>query len=156
MHKEFADAIQTISEKQGEVTPEQIMNKFRDMYINAKSPLHFRKVKIEDISELHEEYDTKITLTYTDHDVEKVIEGYGNGPIDAVKHGLCQQAGFNTKLTFYSEHALTIGSDSQAASYIQLMNVETGKTAFGVGISSNITRSSIRAIFSAINRLFFQ
>lgn len=155
MHKEFADTIQAISEKQGEVTPEQIMTKFREVYINAKSPLHFKKVRIEDISDIHEKYDTKITLTYTDHGVEKVVEGFGNGPIDAVKHGLRKQAGFNTKLTFYSEHALTVGSDSQAASYIQLMNNETGKTAFGVGVSSNITRSSIRAIFSAINRLFF-
>ncbi len=156
MHKEFADEIQKISEKQGEVTPEQIMNKFRELYINAKYPLHFRKVKIEDISEQHDTFDTKITLRYTDGDEEKVIEGYGNGPIDAVKHGLCQQAGFNTRLTFYSEHALTIGSDSQAATYIQLVDAATGKAAFGVGVSSNITRSSIRAIFSAINRLYFR
>ena len=155
MHKEFADAVQVMSEHQGEVTPKQIMAKFKDMYIDAKEPLHFRRVKIEDISDQHQEYDTKVLLTYTDHDVEKTIEGYGNGPIDAVKHGLCQQAGFATKLTLYSEHALTMGSDSQAATYIQLMNSQTGETAFGVGISSNITRSSIRAIFSAINRLFF-
>lgn len=155
MHKEFADAVQVMSEHQGEVTPKQIMARFKDMYIDAKEPLHFRRVKIEDISDQHQEYDTKVLLTYTDHDVEKTIEGYGNGPIDAVKHGLCQQAGFATKLTLYSEHALTMGSDSQAATYIQLMNSQTGKTAFGVGISSNITRSSIRAIFSAINRLFF-
>ena len=50
---------------------------------------------------------------------------------------------------------MTKGSDSQAASYIELVDVETGKHAFGVGISSNITRSSIRAIFSALNRLYY-
>ena len=155
MHKELADQVQAVSEKQGEVAPEQIMAIFREMYIAAKEPLHFRKVKIEDISEQHDEYDTKVILTYTDHGVEKVIEGYGNGPIDAVKHGLCQQAGYNTRLTMYTEHALTKGSDSQAASYIQLVDAKTGESAFGVGISSNITRSSIRAIFSALNRLYF-
>lgn len=155
MHKEFAAAIQVLSEKQGEITPEQIMDEFREMYINAKYPLHFRKLKVEDISETNEEFDTKVILTYTDKEELKKIEGYGNGPIDAVKHGLCQQAGLNTTLTLYSEHALTTGSDSQAASYIELVNPETEKRAFGVGISSNITRSSIRAIFSALNRLFF-
>ena len=77
-------------------------------------------------------------LTYTDHGQEKVIEGFGNGPIDAVKHGLCQQAGYNTRLTMYTEHALTKGSDSQAASYIQLVDANTGESAFGVGISSNM------------------
>jgi len=155
MHKEFAAAIQALSEKQGEVTPEQIMNEFREMYINAKYPLRFKKLKLEDISEINDEFDTKVILTYTDKDEVKTIEGFGNGPIDAVKHGLYQQAGFRTTLTLYSEHALTTGSDSQAASYIELVNSGTGERAFGVGISSNITRSSIRAIFSSLNRLFF-
>jgi 2-isopropylmalate synthase len=31
--------------------------------------------------------------------------------------------------------------------------MSTGKATFGVGVSSNITRASIRAIFSAMNRL---
>ena len=31
----------------------------------------------------------------------------------------------------------------------------SGKTTYGVGISSNITRASIRGIFSAVNRLFY-
>ena len=156
MHKELADEIQAISERQGEVSPSQIMDKFREMYINAKYPLHFKKMRAEDISETTEGYDTKVVLTYTFKDELKTIEGFGNGPIDAVKHALCNQGGFNTKLTMYEEHALTTGSDSQAASYIELMNSETGEKAFGVGISSNITRSSVRAIFSAMNRLFFR
>ena len=156
MHKELSDEIQAISERQGEVSPSQIMDKFREMYINAKYPLHFRKMRTEDISETVEGYDTKVVLTYTFKDEVKTIEGFGNGPIDAVKHALCNQGGFKTKLTMYEEHALTTGSDSQAASYIELMNSETGERAFGVGISSNITRSSVRAIFSAMNRLFFR
>ena len=156
MHKELADEIQAISERQGEVSPSQIMDTFREMYINAKYPLHFRKMRTEDISETVEGYDTKVVLTYTFKDELKTIEGFGNGPIDAVKHALCNQGGFKTKLTMYEEHALTTGSDSQAASYIELMNSETGERAFGVGISSNITRSSVRAIFSAMNRLFFR
>lgn len=156
MHKEFADEIQKISEIQGEVTPEQIMQSFRTCYINAKEPLHFRKLKVEDISESSEIFDTKVTLTYTDHGEQKVIEGFGNGPIDAVRQGLFEKAGFNTRLTLYSEHALTVGSDSQAASYIELMDIASSKRIFGAGISSNITRSSIRAIFSAINRLYYE
>ncbi len=156
MHKELADEIQAISERQGEVSPSQIMDKFREMYINAKYPLHFKKMKITDIHETDEGYDTKVSLTYTFKDELKTIEGYGNGPIDAAKHALCQQAGFRTKLTMYEEHALTTGSDSQAATYIELMNSDTGEKAFGVGISSNINRSSVRAIFSAMNRLFFR
>ena len=36
MHKEFADVIQKISEKQGEVSPEQIMDEFRSCYLERK------------------------------------------------------------------------------------------------------------------------
>ena len=47
------------------------------------------------------------------------------------------------------------GSGAQAASYIHLLDVKSGRTTYGVGISSNITRASIRGIFSAVNRLFY-
>jgi 2-isopropylmalate synthase len=30
---------------------------------------------------------------------------------------------------------------------------KTGKVTFGVGVSGNITRASIRGVFSALNRL---
>ena len=155
MHKELADEIQIIAERQGEVSPIQIMDKFRSMYINAKEPYHFKKLKIEDISELSKFNDTRIILTYTYNGENRVIEGVGNGPIDAVKRALMAKEGFETKLTMYEEHALSSGSDSQAVTYIQLQDEKTGSTAFGVGISSNINRSSVRAIFSAVNRLFF-
>ena len=156
MHKEIADRVQLVSERQGEVSPSQIMDEFREMYINAKYPLHFKKMRMEDITGDGRGYDTKVTLTYTCRDELKTIEGFGNGPIDAIKQGLNTQGGFNTRLTMYEEHALTTGSDSQAATYIELMNADTGEKAFGVGISSNINRSSARAIFSAINRLYFR
>ena len=155
MHKEIADTIQKISEVQGEVSPEQIMETFRKMYIEAKEPLHFRKARITDISDEGGEFDTRIAVTYTDHGVEKVVVGYGNGPIDAFKQALNDKGGFDTRLTMYQEHALTVGSDSQAASYIAIVDNKTGKAAYGVGISSNINRSSFRAIFSALNRLYY-
>ena len=44
------------------------------------------------------------------------------------------------------------GSNSQAAAYIHMLNEENGDVTYGVGVSSNITRASVRAIFSAINR----
>lgn len=48
MHREFADVIQVISEKQGEVAPEQIMEEFKSHYIERKEPIHFRKGQITD------------------------------------------------------------------------------------------------------------
>jgi len=34
-----------------------------------------------------------------------------------------------------------------------MMDAESGRVTYGVGVSSNITRASVRAMFSAVNRL---
>ena len=153
MHKEFADVIQKIAEKQGEVAPEQIMEEFRIEYLDRKEPYHFRKCKITDF-ESGDQFTTVAVVTYSNHGETKQFEGVGNGPIDAVKRGLEEELGISIKVLDYSEHALTSGSGAQAASYIHLMDQKTGKVTYGVGISSNITRTSLRGIFSAVNRLF--
>ena len=155
MHKEFADVIQKISEKQGEVAPEQIMEEFQKNYLDKKEPIHFRKCQITDTESADGEFATLAKVTYTDHGMEKTFEGVGNGPIDAVQRGLEEALCIQIKVLDYNEHALNSGSNAQAASYIHLMDKDSGKVTYGVGVSSNITRSSIRGIFSAVNRLFF-
>ena len=154
MHKEFANVIQNLSEKQGEVSPEQIMEQFRNEYLNQKEPLHFRKLKMEELGgETKTPFDTKVMVTYTLYGEERTFEGVGNGPIDAVQRGLREAFGISIKVLDYEEHALQSGSNSQAAAYIHLLNADEGSVTYGVGVSSNITRASVRAIFSAINRL---
>ena len=154
MHKEFANVIQEISEKQGEVAPEQIMQSFRETYLDKKEPIHFRKLRIEDLSgAVKSQFDTKVVVEYTNHGEAKSFEAVGNGPIDAVQRGLNHQLGLSVKVLDYEEHALQSGANSQAAAYIHLLDGESGRVTYGVGVSSNITRASVRAIFSAVNRL---
>ena len=154
MHREFADVIQAISEKQGEVSPDQIMESFREEYLMKKEPIHFRKLRVDDLSdETESEFDTKVTVVYTNAGVEKTFEAVGNGPIDAVKRGLQEELNVAIKILDYEEHALQSGSNSQAAAYIHLLDADDGRVTYGVGVSSNITRASVRAIFSAVNRL---
>ena len=155
MHKEFADVIQKISEKQGEVAPEQIMEAFKNEYLERKEPMHFRKCRITDTETGDGEFATLAKVVYTDHGIEKTFEGVGNGPIDAIQRGMEDALGIQIKVMDYNEHALAAGSGAQAASYIHLIDQVSGKTTYGVGISSNITRASIRGIFSAVNRLFY-
>lgn len=154
MHKEFANVIQKISEKQGEVSPNQIMESFRGEYLNQKEPIHFRRLHVTDLGEHAESgFDTSVTVIYTDHGTEKVFEAVGNGPIDAVQRGIREALDIHIKVLDYEEHALQSGSNSQAAAYIHLLDADTGRVTYGVGVSSNITRASVRAIFSAVNRL---
>ena len=155
MHKEFADIIQKIAEKQGEVAPEQIMDEFRANYLDRKEPMHFKKCQITDKEYEGGAFATVAILTFTDHDTERTVEGVGNGPIDAVQRAIEEALGIEIRVLDYNEHALRSGSGAQAASYIHLMDVKSGRATYGVGISSNITIASIRGIFSAVNRLFY-
>lgn len=154
MHKEFANVIQAISEKQGEVSPDRIMEAFKEEYLEKKEPIHFRKLRVDDLSgSVESEFDTRVSVVYTNKGIEKYFEAVGNGPIDAVQRGLAEELNIRIKILDYEEHALQSGANSQAAAYIHLLDANTGRVTYGVGVSSNITRASVRAIFSAINRL---
>lgn len=152
MHKEFANVIQEISEEQGEVPPEQIMKEFKRNYLDKKEPYHFRKGILEDLPD-EEKYNTKVQIWFTENGEEKTFCAKGSGPIEAVQRGLQEALGCKIKVLDYTEHALGEGSGAQAAAYIHLLNEDTGMSTYGVGVSSNITRASIRGIFSAVNRM---
>ena len=53
----------------------------------------------------------------------------------------------------YNNENFTCTTALKGADYIHLLDAETGHVTYGVGVSSNITRASVRAIFSAMNRL---
>ena len=152
MQREFADVVQSTSEKEGEVPPEEIMQMFRSEYLERKEPLHFKKLQVVELGS-DTEFDTQVTVTFTDCGVEKSFTAVGNGPLDAVRRGLHENYDYDVRILDYEEHALKAGSDSQAAAYIHLLDSHSGKTTYGVGVSSNITRASVRAVFSAMNRL---
>ena len=156
MHKEFADIIQVIAEAQGEVSPDTIMEKFREEYLTYKTereyPFEFTSCKLSDVDDTPCG-DTLAKISFKYKGEEKYVEVTGNGPIDAVKKALHTQTGVNFKILDYTEHALGEGSNAKAAAYVNVLDLDTGKATYGVGQSTNITRASIRAVFSALNRL---
>lgn len=151
MQREFADVIQKISEKQGEVSPSTIMDKFREEYLDAEEPFAFIRAKVE---EPEEEGETRVTLRFRYKGEEMLAEAEGNGPINAAIQAIHGKVpSVDVHVLNYSEHALSEGSEAKAAAYIQMEDAKSGRITFGVGVSSNITRASIRGMFSALNRL---
>lgn len=151
MQREFADVIQNISERDGgEVKPETIMRAFRSEYLDTKSPFEFIEVKIAET----EEDNTHIILKFNYNGETITTEADGNGPVDAVKLAIKQTVPeLDYAIEDYTEHALSSGSHAKAAAYIQIKDNRTGNTTHGVGVSGNITKASIRAVFSALNRM---
>lgn len=152
MQREFADVIQKISEDEGgEIEPSRIMAEFQREYLKVKGPFEFINVKEYDDDNDDE---IRVELDFKYRGKEFHSEASGNGPIDAVKLAIRQCIGeVDIKILDYDEHSLSEGSHAKAAAYIQMKDNRNGNVVFGVGVSSNITRASIRAIFSALNRI---
>ena len=111
------------------------------------------KAKITESEDQEDLVDAVLRFRYRDE--EYLAEADGNGPIDAVKRAVVSQIkDIDVTIQNYWEHALSEGSHAKAVAYIEMKDNRSGKLTYGVGLSSNITRATIRAVFSALNRLF--
>ena len=152
MRPDFGKIVQAETERCGsELSYERLYELFRDTYIDIEEPYRLAKYKFDDHtdSDGHSVVDFSGTLDYNDTHYE--ISGSGNGPIDAFFNAVRNMDISDFHFVSYSEHAVSSGSDSKAAAYIQLMS-PSGKPVFGVGLSHNIYKASIKGIICAINR----
>lgn len=80
------------------------------------------------------------------------IVGEGSGIIEAFCKA-CEVLIFkNFEIIDYREHSMEYGTKARAISYVQIAG-ENNNYYFGAGTSSNITKSSLRAVVSAINKM---
>ncbi|HEX7267946.1 MAG TPA: 2-isopropylmalate synthase [Streptosporangiaceae bacterium] len=142
---EFSRVIQARTDADGgEVTPAQMWEAFAAEYL-AAGPMELRAHQASSV------VDAKDVLTAevgVDGQVREV-EGLGNGPISAFCDAL-GSLGIEVRVLDYTEHALSAGSDAQAAAYVECE--VGGRTLWGVGIDTNTVTASLRAVLSAVNR----
>lgn len=154
MQANFAKVVQNISEAEGEVSPERIFDTFTKEYTDMEEPYKFISQKLIDESEdPTNDFDRKVILKIIDHGEEKTLVGHGNGPIDAVRDALNSGSNVHFTLLDYSEHALTSGSSSKAASYVEMQGEGMQSAEWGVGVHANITTATIKAMISGLNRI---
>lgn len=153
---DFAKVIQNISEEEGEVSPERVYDTFIEEYVDIEQPYRFIKQKLIDVSDENNEHERYAEITIEDNGEIKTVTGYGNGPIDAVKAAFNNNGYLYTHLLDYSEHALTSGSSSKAAAYVYLRVKGSALQEYGVGIHPDITTATIKAIISAMNRIYYK
>ncbi|WP_382157469.1 2-isopropylmalate synthase [Hydrogenophaga sp. ANAO-22] len=81
-----------------------------------------------------------------------VVDGQGNGPIDAFVNGLNAAIGRQVRVLDYHEHAIGSGAQARAVAYVE-MRIDETRTVFGVGIDANIVSASFKAILSGLHRV---
>jgi 2-isopropylmalate synthase len=142
---EFSRVIQIRTDEEGgEVSPAEIWASFTREYL---APGDVELVGHQSSSVVDGKY--KLAAEVSVGDGKHEVEGTGNGPISAFCAALAS-VGIDVRVLDYAEHALTEGTDAQAASYVE---VETGgQVLWGVGIDTNTATASMRAILSAVNR----
>jgi 2-isopropylmalate synthase len=142
---EFSKFIQVRTDEEGgEVTPTEIWDAFSAQYL-APGPVALLDHQSSTVIDGKHKLAAAISVDGRSQDVE----GTGNGPISAFCAALAS-VGIDARVLDYAEHAMTEGTDAQAASYVE---VETGgQVLWGVGIDTNTATASMRAIVSAVNR----
>jgi 2-isopropylmalate synthase len=142
---EFSRVIQEHTDSEGgEVSPSRMWEIFAEAYL-TEGPLALLDHQTSSVIEAKHALAAEI---FVDGRAQQV-EGVGNGPISAFCDALAT-IGINARVLDYTEHALTEGSDAQAAAYVEC---ETGGQVFwGVGVDANTVTASMRAVLSAVNR----
>lgn len=94
--------------------------------------------------------DRLFTGTIIVNGTERSVSGRGNGLISSIVAALRDECGVVLDVIDYTEHTLGIGSDAQAAAYVEC-KTESGATVWGVGIDADIATASVRAVLGAAN-----
>ncbi|MGW7530933.1 2-isopropylmalate synthase [Amycolatopsis sp. NPDC054798] len=146
LQMEFSKVIQAYTDTEGgEVDPATMWRAFSAEYLESKTPLELIKQRVTDNG--GGEYDLEATVKVEGDEHE--ITGRGNGPIAAFFDAL-STVGYDLRLLDYSEHTLSPGDDSRAASYIEC--AISDRVFWGIGVDPSIVTASLRAVVSAVNR----
>ena len=143
---EFSKIVQQWTDKTGkEVTSADIWRMFQETYL-AEDVL-----KLEEYRILPDREGRIMSATLRANGTARVIEGKGNGPIDAFVDALKNAGIAAIEVLDYREHALGGGANAQAAAYVEARTMD-GRSLFGVGIDRSIVDASLRAVTSAATR----
>ncbi len=142
---EFSRVVQARTDAEGgEVTPAQMWEAFAAEYLSA-GPVTLQAHRTSSVVDAKDAVTAEVSVDGQ----ARQIEGVGNGPISAFCDAL-GSLGIDVRVVDYTEHALSAGSDAQAAAYVECE--VAGQTGWGVGVDTNTVTASLRAVLSAVNR----
>jgi 2-isopropylmalate synthase len=144
---EFSQVVQSIADETGrELDSAGIWTLFEKEYLATDEDLYaYRSHQL--VTGKTQPNVERLTLKLRCHGQGAVLQGEGNGPIDALVNAL----GLRFDVLSFEEHSIGSGSDARAVAFVE---ITTGArvTLFGVGMHENIVTASLLAVLSAVNR----
>ena len=150
---ELSKAVQKVADTTGkEITSTDIFDIFCQEYIHQNGPfalVAFDSHKPDSSSEIEE-----VTATIRHKGEEVTFTASGNGPISAFVEGMRGTFGLEFRLADFGQNTRSATSKAEAAAYVELhVPDESGRSVFGAGIDTSITKAPIKAVISALNRI---
>ncbi len=147
---EFSRIAQALMDREGkELTSADIWALFQRTYLLTGAPLTL--IKQQMIPASPDNRELIATLARPDGST-LLIDGKGNGPIDAFVDALKQHYKIEFSFLDYHEHAVGRGANAMAACYVEIQGAK-GEILHGVGMDANIVMASLKAALSAVLRL---
>jgi 2-isopropylmalate synthase len=145
---EFSGVVQQFTDAHGsEMTAEDIWQLFNRTYTEPASPLRLHDYQLQSQAD-----GQAIRMTVDVNGIPTILNGAGNGPVDAAIHAL-QGIGVYAQVRSFEERSIGASASAGDAAACAFVEVVCGdKVCYGVGIHPNIVTASIQAIFSGINR----
>ena len=132
-----------------ELLPQELFDLFDDYYINVMSPYWLSTFSEHSLGDQKSEVEAEITYLGK----PQTIKGSGNGLLDAFVDAFSTYTGVKFSINMYNEHAMENGTTSAAITYIEIKRADDGQIFLGAGVSKSVTKSSVRAVLSAFNRM---
>ncbi|MFO2550802.1 2-isopropylmalate synthase [Alicyclobacillus cycloheptanicus] len=129
-----------------ELLPREIYDIFIEEFVNLNAPVEFVGYHVAN----QVDYLTSVTVRIDGCVMEWTSTG--NGRLDAISRAIQQNLGVAYSNLVYKEHAKGVGSASQAVSYIGITSSD-GTRHWGCGMDADIFTSSVKALFSVVNKL---
>jgi len=147
MRENFGYKVKDISDRLNkEIMTEEIYDIFKAEYVNIKAPIEFVNYHFSK----SDDFQTVVQVIKNNETLE--LTGTGDGRLDAISNALQTDLGISFSNLTYKEHALDVGSKSQAVSYIGITAAD-GTMYWGCGIHVDIMTSSVKALVSAVNKM---
>ena len=151
MHPQVGKLIYDLADALGrELTTDEIRDAFLREFVNLAEPLDLLEYEL--IHQAGERGRVKCQAGVLHHGAQLRLEGFGNGPINALVHALENAVLKDFKVTDYRSHAVRGGSDASAAAYVQLQH-DDGRLLWGAGVDPSIEMAGLKALVSAWNLL---
>jgi len=147
MRENFGYTVKNISDRLNkEIMTEEIYDIFKEEYVNIKVPIEFVNYHFTK----SDDFQTIVQVVKNNETLE--LTGTGDGRLDAISNAIQTDLGISFSNLTYKEHALDVGSKSQAVSYIGITAAD-GTMYWGCGIHVDIMTSSVKALISAVNKM---